>query len=424
MYLRGSHWSMRRRRRKLVGSWYYVIVLSLAIAVMAYVNRYVVPTIPPPFLPTSTSTRAPETYVTEAQTLFDQGKLLQAIEKYQQAIVASPDDPALYVALARVQVFAGHYDEALTNASNALLLNPRNAMAFAVRGWALTRKKEYLQAESALKDALAIDDHNGLIHAYYAELLGAMYEQGLGALDTLDRAIEESRFATSLAPNTLEAHWARGYILEITDNREEAVREYEAAIAINPNIPEVHLALGRTYGALEVLDKAEREYTLANTLNPAAPLPDLYLSRLYARLGEFAKAAQYAEEAVKNVPTDAYLRANWAWTLYKNNLWPQALEQFSLAINGGKTEDGQVISPLTIDPNDIRLVQYFYTYAYMLAKSNRCGEAVPLAQRILVEAPNDEYAQYNAQAALDICEELARTPAAPVSATPSATPAP
>lgn len=415
---------MRRRRWKWVGSWYYVILLLLAIGVMAYVNRYVVPTIPPPFLPTPTPTRAPEAYVTEAQELFNQGKLLQAIEKYKQAIAASPDDPTLYVALARVQVFAGQYDEALTNASNALLLNPRNAMAFAVRGWALTRKKEYLQAESALKDALAIDDQNGLIHAYYAELLGAMYEQGLGALDTMDRAIEESRFATSLAPNTLEAHWARGYILEITDNREEAIREYEAAIAINPNIPEVHLALGRTYSALEVLDKAEREYTLANTLNPADPLPDLYLSRIYARLGEFAKAAQYAEEAVKNNPTDPYLRGNWAWTLYKTNLWPQALEQFSLAINGGQTPDGHTVPPLTLNPNDVRLVQYFYTYAFMLAKSNLCGEAVPLAQRILVEAPNDEYAQYNAKVAIDICEELARTPAAPASPTPSPTSGP
>ncbi len=415
---------MRRRRRRLVGSWYYVALLLLAIGVMAYINRYVIPTIPPPFVPTPTATRAPETYVTEAEELFQQGKLLQAIEKYQQAILANPEDPALHVALARVQVFAGQYDEALTNASNALLLNPRNAMAFAVRGWALTKKGEFLQAESALKDALAIDDKNGVIHAYYAELLGRMYEQGIGPLDAIDRAIEESRFATALAPNTLEAHWARGYILEITDNREEALQEYEAAIAINPNIAEVHLALGRTYSALEVLDKAEREYTLANTLNPADPLPDLYLSRTYARLGEFAKAAQYAEEAVKNAPTDPYLRGNWAWTLYKSNLWPQALEQFSLAINGGQTPDGQVIPPLTLNPNDVRLVQYFYTYAYMLAKSNLCGEAVPLAQRILVEAPNDEYAQYNAQVAIEICEELARTPSPSLPATPTATPRP
>ncbi len=415
---------MRRKRRRLVGSWYYVILLLLAIGAMAYVNSYVIPAMPPPFLPTPTPTRAPETYVTEAQDLFNQGKLLQAIEKYKQAILASPDDPALYVALARVQVFAGQYEEALENASNALLLNPRNAMAFAVRGWALTKKGEFLQAESALKDALAIDDKNGLIHAYYAELLGNMYERGLGALDALDRAIEESRFATALAPNTLEAHWARGYILEITNNREQAIQEYEAAIAINPNIAEVHLALGRTYSALEVLDKAEREYTLANTLNPADPLPDLYLSRTYARLGEFAKAAQYAEEAVKNAPTDPYLRGNWAWTLYKSNLWPQALEQFSLAIYGGQTPDGQPIPPLTLDPNDVRLVQYFYTYAILLARSNRCGEAVPLAQRILVEAPNDEYAQYNAQAAIDICEELALTPPPSFPVTPTATAGP
>ena len=55
-----------------------------------------------------------------------------------EAIRIKPDDPSIYISLARVQIFAGKYDDALVNAENSLLLNPNNSMAHAVRGWALS----------------------------------------------------------------------------------------------------------------------------------------------------------------------------------------------------------------------------------------------------------------------------------------------
>ena len=46
-------------------------------------------------------------------------------------------NPSNYVALARLQVIAGEYDEAIENAQNALFKNPNNPMAHAVMGWAI-----------------------------------------------------------------------------------------------------------------------------------------------------------------------------------------------------------------------------------------------------------------------------------------------
>jgi tetratricopeptide (TPR) repeat protein len=151
MYLRGSKWSMTRKRRPI--NWFLVIILLLLIAIVTYIDRVIVPTIPPPFIPTSTATREPEAYVTEAQGLFDQGKLLQAIDVYNQAIRAKPDDPTIYIALARVQIFAGKYDEAQVNAENALLLDPNNSMAHTVRGAAQTQKGDYPNAEISTQTA-------------------------------------------------------------------------------------------------------------------------------------------------------------------------------------------------------------------------------------------------------------------------------
>ena len=151
MYLRGSKWNMRQRRPKI--NWFLVILVVILIAVVTYVDRFILPTAQTPFMPTPTVTRDPESYVTEAQADFDAGKLDDAINTYLEAIRITPKDPSLYIALARVQIFAGKYADALVNAENSLLLNPNSSMAQAVRGWALTQKGNYTAAE-LLKDLL------------------------------------------------------------------------------------------------------------------------------------------------------------------------------------------------------------------------------------------------------------------------------
>jgi len=408
---------MRHKRKRI--NWFRILLLLLLIAIGVYVNKVVIPAVPPPFIPSPTATRNPESYITEAEGLFAQGKLLQAIAVYEAAIRIKPKDSTIYVALARVQVFAGRYEDALTNAKDALLCNRNNSMAYAVRGWALVFMEDFLASEAALKRALELDPNNGLAHAYYAELLADMYINNIGPFDAITLAAEESKVALSLAPNTLEAHRARGYILEVTGNWEEAAREYQAAIAINGNIPFLHLELGRTYRALGVFDKAVEEFTIANTLNPTDPLPDLYISRTYAYLGQYAKAVQFAEEAVQDEPTNPDLRGNLGVRYYHNFQWPQAAEQLTFVVHGGTTEDGLTIPPLPLS-NETRVVEYYFTYGLVLARLDRCTEALPIFQFILAAVPSDEIAIYNAKEGNRICEQSLKTP----SPTPLVSPTP
>jgi len=420
---------MRRQRPKI--NWFLVVLVVILIAIVTYVDRFVLPTAQTPFVPTPTATREAESYVTEAENLFDQGKLLEAIDTYREAIRIKPNDPSLYIALARVQIFAGKYDDALVNAEDSLLLNPNSSMAHAVHGWALTQKGEYTDADDALKSALELDPNNGLAHAYNAFLYGAMYENGVGPYaDPIQTAIDESRLATTLTPNSLEAHWARAYVLQLTDNPEQAITEYQNAIAINNNISEIHLQLGVAYKATQAIDKALQEYNLADTLNPTDYRPNLYSSRALANIGEFSRAAQYAETAVGDDPTDPYLRGNWAYMLYKANDPASALEQFGLALNGGETEDGQTVQALppggneTWSGNDTWISIYYYTYDIALAQDGRCSEVLTLTQTILDSFRNDEYAPYNAQYAQNLCTEGVGALSPQPSATPEPTPNP
>ncbi len=425
---------MNRRRKR--PNWFRIIILSLLVLGMAYVDRYIIATRPSPFLPTPTATHDPQSYISEAEQLFNDGKLPQAVDVYQQAIAARPDEAAIHIALARTQVFAGQYKEAQISSEDALLLNPNNSMAHAVRAWALDFQGNYLEAEAAIKRALELDPNNGLAHAYYVEILVDSYISGTGSFAGVEKAIEESKVALALAPDSLEARRARGYILEATANYEEAIREYQAAVAINPNIADLHLALGRNYRALGIYDQAVEEFTRANALNPSDPTPDLLISRTYATVGEYAKAMQYAETARDNNPTDTNLRGNLGVMYYRNLLWPEAVEELELVVDGGITEDGERIEPINLVP-DTRIAEYYFTYGLALARLSRCGQALQIAQMIMARVPSDELAVENAGEIENRCRQnLTATPVpaetgtpagAPISAsppTPSATPTP
>lgn len=417
MYLRKkTKWSMNRpKRRPNIFGW---IVLGLVALFGYYFNQIYLPSQPNPFMPTPTPTRSLEAYVTEAESLFQAGKFLQSIQLYQEAIRSAPRDPSLYIALARVQMLAGKPAEAQTSAENALLLMPNNSMGYAIRARAADVQGKNSDALTWIEQALQLDPNSGLAHAYYTEIL-----VNSGSFDNVTKAIEESKVALALAPDTMEAHRARGLLLEATQNYEEAVAEFKAALAINANVPDLWMSLGLNYRILGVSDQAITAFTRADVLDPANPLPDLYISRTYAGSGDYAKALQYAETAVNNSPQDPSLRGNYGVMYYRNLYWAEAIEQLRLAVNGGAIEEGKTIVGLALS-NDIRIAEYYYTLALALARTGNCGEALQVAREIQSKVPADENAQFAASETIRICQENLVAPPTHAPSSPDATATP
>lgn len=390
----------RRRRRPNYFGW---TIFGLVVLFGYFFNQVYLPSQPNPFEATPTVTRSPESFQTEAEELFRDGHLLDAIKAYQAAINASPQDPLLYIAIARLQVWAGLPEEAESNAEKALLLNSNNSMAHAVLAWAQDfQDGKNGDAQTSIVKALEIDPNNALAHAYYAEIL---VDSNL--FDNYAKAAEESRIAIALAPDLLEAHRARAYILSVTgaENLEAAIQEYEAAIAINPNISLLHIELGQSYRALQVYEKAITAFTRANTLNPSDYLPDLYISRTHATTGAYQQALQYAETAVKNAPSNASLRGNYGVMFFRNFFYEEAAEQLSLALNGGTTEEGDEITGIPLSDAPL-IVEYYFTYGLALARTNQCGEALQIAQKVqTIVAEEDENALFAASEIIRICQE-------------------
>ncbi len=97
MYIKGSKFSMQRKRRR--ANPFKVILLLLLIGALFYFDRMVVPTIPQFFQPTPTPTRVPESIISDARSLEAEGKYSLAITSYKQAVAADPRNPENFMAL-------------------------------------------------------------------------------------------------------------------------------------------------------------------------------------------------------------------------------------------------------------------------------------------------------------------------------------
>ncbi|MBA4419523.1 MAG: hypothetical protein C0391_00025 [Anaerolinea sp.] len=426
MYLKGSKWSMLKKRKPLrLGRILFLLVL---VGGVLYFNQVIVPVTAPFFIPTTTPTRAPEAYIADAEALTLDGKFLQAVDAYKQAIEVDPQNAANYVNIAKILIYTQQYANARTSAENALLLNPNNPQAHVMRAWALTLQGEYQLAEATVKRALELDSNNPMAHAVYAELLVKMLEVGQAPINAAEKAAEESRLALALAPEIMETHRARGIVLHNTANYELAIQEYLTAINLNPNLPDIHLALGLAYRSLDPpqYDQAVEEFTKANALNPADPLPDTYIARTYVTIGEYAKAIQYAEQAKNDAPSDPYMWGNLGTMYYRNRQYEDAVLPLQLTVRGGNVpESDVVVEGLALDYG--RIAEYYYLYGLTLARLNQCNEAIQVSSLLIQGVPNDETSVYNANEMVNICQaNLNVTPGAELQATelPTETPQP
>jgi tetratricopeptide (TPR) repeat protein len=417
---------MRKRRRR--NNPFRVLFLILLVAGAIYLWQVYVPTAQPLFIPTPTPTRSAASFILEAESLFQAGKLLQAEETYMAAILVDPREISYYIELAKVRIFAGKYDDAEIAARDALVIDPDSAIAHAVLGWAtdfqasqtedpLVVAELLLTALTELERAFELNPNSAFVRAVYAEVL---IDNDIGAYE---EALALAERAVQLDPNMLETHRALGYVWEMTGNYADAVESYEAAKAINPNLPRLHIDVGNMLQAQGKFTEAIDSYRNANALASTSVEPLNLIAQVYARMGEYGKASQFAKEATDLEPANPSLRGNLGRMYYHNNVLDEAIIQLNYAVRGGQDENGVWIRGLPLSepgkPLNPRVTEFYYTYGLALAKQARCAQAVEIFDLLLQLAAEDEIAVFNSQEGLIICGQLEDTPTPEGEATPT-----
>lgn len=400
------------KRRQRANPW-LVAMLVGAIGFFIYINTNIIPAMPPPFVPTSTPTRDPQSYTEEAETYLAEGRIGMAKESFEAAIKANPQEISNYLNLAKLQIYGGEYEAARVNAENALLLDNTRPYAYSLLAWSKGYMGEFLEAEADVRTAIDLDPNNAFAHAVLANILARRVANDLGEINTLERAIEHSQTAMAIDPQLLEARWARGYVLEITGNYEEAIEQLLIAIEINDTIADLHMALARNYFTVEQYDQAVFEFTKAYSLNPTDPEPNWYISRVYSRIGEFAKAVQYAEQAVNDDPSNPRMHGNLGSMYYRNLQYNRAIESLELAVRGGVTAGGVVVEGLPLSYS-MTVMEFYSRFGLALARVNRCSEAVQVAQAMMQTIPDDATAMFNTQEIITTCQDFQENPPTPM----------
>ena len=467
----------RRPQSNIYRMFLWVVMILGGVWMLQQLNKG---DIRPLFEPTTTPTRAPESFLLEGKADFTAGNLNAAILAYQEALKVNPNDAKTWAELARIQTYSSAFlitndekkarlDQALESATKAVELAPEDSTARAIRAFTLDwnadsdfhttdEVQEFLQqAEQEALIAQQLDNTNTLALAYYAEVL--LDQQKWNQAELILKQVLEHPDANQY----MDVYRINGALLETLGQYNLAITEYEKAIAIEPNFTFLYLRIGANYRrlaseipntelqrpvyeqSLEYFDKAAK---INEQIGVNDPGPYLSISRTYSQLGEFFIAAKNVQKALSYEPNNADIYGQLGIIYFRSRNYEGSIDTLKCAIYGCSGEASCTgrglercfpdlgekpvdVQGLKISPNTI---VYYYTYGSVLAalsrpRDNKCDQAMKTMGEVRAEldANPDDYADSRdiilniVEDGEFICKSLAEGNSSPNSLTPTGT---
>src|ERR1051325_254493 len=410
MHLNGNYLRLRKSGRRSRPQ-RIILFLVLIIGGLFLISLREQGKVQPLFIPTSTATRTSRSWAEEGEAQFSAGKLKEAIAAYRKATEVDTQNVDYWVALARIEIYAQVYPDALKDAETALLVAPNSAKAKAVYGWALDWNGKLDEAQAAAVQAIALDSNYAPAHAYYSEILNDAQKWQQGS--------NEAALALSLDPTALDAHRAMGYADESIGNYEGAIENYKNALAINPNLITLYISIGKNYRAIGDSEKAVFYFSKANAIDPDNLEPYLAISRTYYQIDEFGTAAQYLQSALERDPANPDIHGRLGLIYFHAKNYEGAEPELLLAVFGGTTEDGVQVPPLELKDSS---KEYYYTLGNLWAANYKCGpdQAPALLNQVLAKFPDNPSVIASYDESMTICRNfLTPTPELLLTTTPT-----
>jgi len=146
----------------------------------------------------------------------------------------------------------GQYEEAVTQYSEALRLDPNLAKAHNNLGNAFLAQGKYEEAVNQYNEALRLNPDLAEAHHNLADIY---LRQG-----KYDEAIRQYGETLRLDPNVVEAHYNLGSVLFLQGQYQQAANQYNEVLRLDPNLAEAHYNLGEAYFMVGNRDLALKEY--------------------------------------------------------------------------------------------------------------------------------------------------------------------
>jgi tetratricopeptide (TPR) repeat protein len=407
----------------------------------------------PLFRPTPTPTRTSDSYIMEAQTYFQTGKLddpdppvptppnPDAIDAYQYALDVDPTNAQAWAEKARIQTYSitmlsndadrrARLNEALASIDQAAELNPDDSTIRAIRAFVLDWNASYApfeerqrllkDAESEAVRAYQLDPQNALALAFYAEVLLDQQKWS--------QAEQYAAEAVSLAPGSMDAHRVYATVLESLGQYNSAIKEYLSASEIHPNLTFLYVYIGRNYLRLRLYDRALEYYAKAANINQQLdvknPIPNLEIAKTYSQQGEFFIAARNAERALSYDPTNANTYGQLGIIYIRSRNYEGAMPTLKCAVRGCTAEENEVAKELIdrdlltesvsvegLPLTNLTVAYYYVEYGTVLAflsraNQNYCQEATAVLSEVRDRFPDDPILMEIVNDSEGICNRL------------------
>jgi protein O-mannosyl-transferase len=216
--------------------------------------------------------------------LSEEGKHLEAIREYRQALVATPHYPLAHAALGGSLVELGRLREAEKEYRTALHLRPGDATTLSRLGIVLSMQRRFDEATPMFERSIRLNPH---VPGTYMNL-GKVYSDRKDyddAVRVYQSALDANPDLPStpgLAPQYAEICNSMGTALACLDKIDEATHQFEEAVRVQPGFARAHGSLAIAYLIKGDCALAWREVHLCR--NYGHRMPDGFLRALSRRM--------------------------------------------------------------------------------------------------------------------------------------------
>jgi tetratricopeptide (TPR) repeat protein len=214
----------------------------------------------------------------------------QAISDYSKAVKLQPENETVYNNRGTIYYRQGKYDKAIKDFSRAVESNPSYALAFYNRGIAYYAKGALDRAVADFTRAIEIDPTERI--AYNNRGRALLEKQRIKA------SIKDFNRALKLDADYTLAYYNRGDARRILGDSKGSIEDFSRAIKADPRCNLAYVQRGNLYLAKDDFNRAIKDYDEALRINPAHA--DVHNNRGFAlfRKGEYAQALREVTKAI------------------------------------------------------------------------------------------------------------------------------